>query len=235
SSSPALTPLLQDASGVFYAAAGWDRRPGEGLVLFLPDYGEQVGILHELLSDVLPQVAPHLFPFRHDLAWLKEPDFLHPRVLALQNQKAELDREADRKMEEIDQQIKAIEAAESHVADLLTAAGDRLKTAVNRVIKELFAKAGIGDAVIIDLDIEPYLRDGDRNKREDLRIEWAGDVFLLDVAGREQIVRQPSLNQLSQHRRLFLQATQMPGDRVHSLLVANFNYAGGMDPRARGQ
>lgn len=231
---PVMTPLLEDASGVLYACAGRNRQSSQGLVLFLPDFGEEAEIFDELLSDVLPQVMPHLFPFRHDLSWLKEREFRHPRILELEEVKDSLLSETATKLADIDQRIKGIDETESYLRDLITTAGDQLKNAVNRVLCELFKAAGISDAMIVDVDADPQLRGGDSNKREDLRVEWANAIFLLNVGGREQFFRPTSLNQLSQHHRLFVQGQTSLGAHVHSLLMANFNYAAGMDPRKRG-
>src|SRR5262249_52016686 len=94
---------------------------------------------------------------------------------------------------------------------------------------------GASGIEVVDADVGPEARDGSTNKREDLRIEFEGDTVLIDVAGREQHLRQPSLNQLGEHRRMFLAARQLPYERVHPILVANFNYGGGSDPRKRGE
>lgn len=56
-----------------------------------------------------------------------------------------------------------------------------------------------------------------------------------ELAGRERFFKHASINQLSEHRRLYLRATPIPIDKLHSLLIANFNYAHGEDPRKRGQ
>jgi hypothetical protein len=88
--------------------------------------------------------------------------------------------------------------------------------------------------MVIDADPDPADRSGEKPKREDLRVEWAGQTILINVAGRERFFRPTSLNQMAAHERRYLAAAKIPVTQVHSLLVANFNYGGGTNPRKRG-
>lgn len=231
------TDLLEDSAGNSYAVAyRYGRIEKSGLVICLPDYGERDDILHSLLSEALPQLAPHLFPFRQDLSWMKEPQFRHPKTVVLEANKETVRQEAQKKLDALEAKIQALEESEKFMRELLTTAGEQLKDAVKQSLQTLFAAAGIAGVNVIDADTDPVLRDDSTHKREDLRIEWEGDVFLLDVAGREQYFRPTSINQLDRHHREFLQANPgLPSASVHCLLIGNFNYAGGLDPRKRGE
>jgi len=56
----------------------------------------------------------------------------------------------------------------------------------------------------------------------------------LNVAGRERFFRPTSLNQLSKHHRRFSETNAVSSEHLHSLLIANYNYGSGYDPRKRG-
>lgn len=234
-SAPTVVGLLEDTSGIAgIAYAAVDREPsgGKGLGICLPDYGENSDVLDELLSDYLPDCAPHLFPFRRDLSWLRDAEFRHPAIKALEERKADIQSEAQARLQAIDSEIEDLESSESHLRDLLTTAGDSLKAAVQQTLTALFSAAGVTDATILDVDADPELRGGRPNMREDIRIAWRGRAFLLDVSGRERHFRQGSLNQLSEHHRLYRKEHQAVD--IHSLLIGNFNYGDGTDPRRRG-
>ncbi len=232
------TNLILDLAGVPYSIAFPVSLggPQPGLLICLPDYGDRADALDSLLSAVLPEIAPHLFPFRYDLSWLKEPEFTHPRILALQANKQAVRDEAQRKLDSLEEQIHMHEAGEQHLRDLLTAAGDPLKSAVRKTLEELFKLAGVADVTVLDVDADAALRGSSRQEREDLKIEWGETIFLLNVAGREQFFKENSINQIDRHQRLFVRDNpDVPVKNVRSLLIGNFNYAGGLDARKRGE
>lgn len=229
--------LLLDSASVPYAVAGrrsFGVKPG--LVVCLPDYGDSADVIHGLLSEVLPELVPHLFPFRRDLSWLKEAEFRHPQALTLEADKQDVLKETKQRLDALDARIQALEEGEQYLRDLLTSAGGQLKDAVKKIFEILFGIVGVAAVEVLDVDSDPALRGGSSEKREDLRIEWDGTFFLLNVSGREQYFKHDSINQLDKHRRLFLRANpNVPNQKEHSLLIGNFNYAGGLDPRKRGE
>ena len=226
---PSLTAarLIEDAASVPYAVA--IKIPGSrsGLLICVPDYGDRTDVLNDLLSAALPDLAPHLFPFRHDLSWMKEPDFRHPEINAIEDQKNALRKELHERIEALDKRIELIKQDELYLQSLLTTDGDLLKSAVKEALQQVLSAAGVADAQIIDSDLDPSLRDSETKRREDLRIEWRGKVILVNAAGRAQHLRPTSINQLDQHQRLFLRANPTTStENVHSVLIANFNYKG---------
>ena len=229
--------LLLDSASIPYAVAGrrsFGVKPG--LVVCLPDYGDSADVIHGLLSEVLPELVPHLFPFRRDLSWLKEPEFRHPDVLSLEADKHAVIEGTRQRLDTLNARIEALEQGEQYLRDLLTSAGGQLKDAVKKTLEMLFGTAGVAAVEVFDVDSDPALRGGSGEKREDLRIEWDGTYILLNVAGREQYFKHDSINQLDKHRRLFLRSNpNVPNENVHCLLIGNSNYAGGLDPRKRGE
>jgi hypothetical protein len=99
--------FAEDTDGQPYAIACqvFTSVPRPGFVVCLPDYGDEPSVLDDLLSTALPDVAPYLFPFRHDLRWLMEDSFRAPLVMELENQKTALLEEARRQAAQIDDRI----------------------------------------------------------------------------------------------------------------------------------
>lgn len=229
------TPLIEDASRtpLSYLISNEPHNGKPGFVLCLPVYGHEIAILDELLSQVLPTLAPHLFPFRHDLSWLKEKEFLSPGIKELETDKEAFRLETKRHIDALDERIGTIEKENQFLVDLLTCDGDKLKLAVKQGLEIILSHAGM-QATVVDVDIDPSLRDGTTSKREDLRIELEGKSILINVAGREQFFRPTSLNQISRHHRMFVESSSSQPKNAHSLLFANYNYGKGLDPRKRG-
>ena len=229
------TPLIEDASRtpLSYLIRNEPNKGKPGFILCLPDYGYKIAVLDELLSQVLPALAPHLFPFRHDLSWIKEKDFLSPGIKELVAEKEAVRLEAKRQIVALDERISTIEKENQFLVDLLTCDGDKLKLVVKKGLEILLSHAGI-QVTVVDVDINPSLRGGSTSKREDLRIELDGRSILMNVAGREQFFRPTSLNQISRHHRMFVESSLSQQRIAHSLLIANYNYGKGLDPRKRG-
>ena len=229
------TPLIEDASRtpLSYLVSNEFQKGKPGFALCLPDYGHEISILDELLSQVLPALAPHLFPFRHDLSWLKEKEFLSPGIKELEVEKEAVRLESKRHLDALDERIGTIEKENQFLIDLLTCDGNQLKLAVKRGLEILLSHADV-QATVIDVDLDPSLRGGSTSKREDLRIELNGKSILMNIAGREQFFRPTSLNQISRHHRMFMDSPSTQPRNAHSLLIANYNYGKGLDPRRRG-
>lgn len=229
------TPLIEDSSHtpLSYLTRNIPTNGKPGLTLCLPDYGDEIATLDELLSQVLPSLAPHLFPFRHDLSWLKEKDFLSPGIKELETEKEAVRLEAKQRIYGLDEQIGTIEKENQFLVDLLTCDGDKLKLAVKKALETLLSHSGI-QVTVVDVDIDPSFRGGSTSKREDLRIELEEKSILMNVSGREQFFRPTSLNQISRHHRMFREAPSAQPKNAHSLLFANYNYGKGLDPRKRG-
>ena len=147
-------------------------------------FGHNPEILDQLLSQVFPSIAPHLFPFRHDLSWLKEKDFFEPRHCRTREGKRDGSSRGKSTISMLlDQRIETIQKEEQFLSDLLTSDGDKLKLAVKTGLEVLLGHAGLL-VPVLDVDKDSALRDGATPKREDLRIEYEGNVILLNVTGR---------------------------------------------------
>jgi hypothetical protein len=233
---PGLVELVVDTANVSYAVTfKASQSENAGRVVILPDYGTSVEMMDAVLNNVLPELMPDLFPFRHDLSWLNEDDFRNGEVLKLQEAKRLLQNETEQKLSDLDGEIQALENTEQHLTELLTTDGDKLKEAVIRTLKDIFCAIGCEEVQIVDVDIEPALRADSTQKREDLRILWGDNIFLVNVAGRERFFRPTSLNQISKHHRLYFEGKSATAKNIHSILIGNYNYGGGLDPRKRGQ
>ena len=227
--------LLTDKAKVIFSAGYWPTPQAEnaGLALALPDFGDDPEVLDSLVADALLDVLPNIFPFRHDTSWLREHEFQHPTALKLEQQKQTLQTEMEERLATINQDIKAQEIEDGFARELLLEGGECLKEAVRQVLQVLITGSGESQVKVIDVDSDATLRGGTQ-KREDLRLEWRDHTFLINVAGRAQYFRHNSINQLDMHQRSFVKENPHERTVVHSLLIGNYNYEGGIDPRQRG-
>lgn len=209
------------------------QRPG--IVLCLPDYGDRADILHALLSEVLPELSPYLFPHRFDSSWQHEPMFVHPSVSSLEGEKTTVRRSADIAITTLNQRIDDVKKEDQYLMDILLAGDDQLKKAVKKALEVLLAFTGMVAVKVLDVDDDPSLRDGSSQNREDLRIELGGKVLLIDVAGNDSPLKEGRINQLDKHKKLYLSSNPAATNYTHSVLLANYNKRGGTDPLKRGQ
>lgn len=229
--------LLHDESGTSYALVktifnGKSKDPGS--VHVYPDYGDRPDVLDSLLREAVSKTSPHLFPGFNDTSWQIDPEFVHPRCLALREKGREVKEQAEIQIVEIESEIELINKSEEYLNTLILGEGDQLKDAVRKTLECLFQLAGAGEVPVLDVDSAPQLRNGSTAKREDLRIEWLDKIFLINVTGRGQSLRLSSINQLDEHRRLFIKHNPLSANSVHSILFVNHDYKGSSDPRTRG-
>lgn len=228
--------FLQDGGGnklVVLHRKGNVAKPG--IVLCLPDYGDRADVLHALLNDVLPELSPHLFPYRFDTSWQQEATFVHPSVVALEKEKATIRSKAEEEIAKLDQAIEGLRATEQYLLDILLLGDDPLKKAVQQALKELLRLAGMSEVQVLDVDEDPALRVSSRQKREDLRFELGGQMILINVAGNDSPLKESRINQLDKHERLYLGDHPEDVNKTHSVLIANFNKRGESNPLTRGE
>lgn len=145
------------------------------VALVVPQLANKAAFLDELLTTVLPEYLPDLFPGIATGAWTHRPEYELPRVAELRNERIRIEEEARTAIAALDGQIEAEQATNGWIQDLLTATGDELVTAVKRALAEM------GFSTVVDVD---EIRDkAGQSRREDLRIEDRAPVLVVDIKG----------------------------------------------------
>jgi len=150
-------------------------RGEEGSVIVLPQLKEKNEFLVKLFSNVLPEIAPHLFPDLDKGMWTHRPEYELTRVRDLQEKQIEIMNKAHDEVADLKNQISIEIEKEGWIHDLLTATGDELVEAVKRALSEL------GLQKIVDVD-EARDREG-KTRREDLQVQDKSPWLIVDVKG----------------------------------------------------
>lgn len=145
------------------------------VALVVPQLADKAGFVDELLTSVLPEYLPSLFPGIATGAWAHRAEYELSRVAELRREKARIEEETRVAIAALDDQIVAEQAANGWIHDLLTATGDELVNAVKRALAEF------GFSAVVDVD---EIRDNaGQSRREDLRIEDRNPVLVVDIKG----------------------------------------------------
>jgi hypothetical protein len=150
-------------------------RPGEGQTIVLPRLANIEEFIVNLFTDVLPEMAPGLFPFSESGKWLREREYEIPNVLSIKDEQDRIRTEADARIEELEQSIAAERSKHAWLHDLLSGTDSVLVNAVTNALVQLGFKS------IVDVDEE--LDAKGKPRREDLQIQDEKHVLVVDVKG----------------------------------------------------
>jgi len=154
-----------------------------GPVLVLPRVPDQALVVRDLVTDLLPRLAPRVFPDAEDAGWAHATAYELPEVATLRAQIEEERARADERVSELQEQIDAKRDDFGYLHELLIQQDDRLVQAVIQALETL------GFEKVVDADKEAEER-GDRgDRREDLQILDDSPSILAEVKG---IAGQPS-------------------------------------------
>ncbi|AOL03557.1 hypothetical protein WI95_06235 [Burkholderia contaminans] len=157
-----------------WVAAGLQKE-GRLVTLVVPQLANKAAFLDELLTTVLPEYLPDLFPDIATGAWTHRPEYELPRVAELRSERIRIEEETRAALAALDGQIDAEKIENGWIHDLLTATGDELVNAVKRALTEM------GFRKVVDVD---EIRDqAKQSRREDLRIEDRHPVLVVDIKG----------------------------------------------------
>lgn len=180
------------------------------VALVVPQLANKAGFIDELLSSVLPENLPDLFPDMATGAWTHRAEYELPQVAELRREKTRIEDEARAAVAALDSQIETEQAANGWIHNLLTATGDELVDAVKRALAEM----GFSDVVDVD-----EIRDKEKqSRREDLRIEDRSPVLVVDIKGIGGRPADEDATQANKHALIHGRETKNPDVRGLSII-----------------
>jgi hypothetical protein len=190
--------------------AGVLAKDGRLVALVVPQLTDKAGFLDELLSSVLPEYLPDLFPELATGAWTHRAEYELPQVAELRRDKTRIEDEARAAVAALDDQIQAEQAANGWIHNLLTATGDELVDAVKRALAEM------GFGAVVDVD---EIRDKEKqSRREDLRIEDRSPLLVVDIKGIGGRPADEDATQANKHALIHGRETKNPDVRGLSII-----------------
>lgn len=147
----------------------------KGTVIVVPQIEDKAGFLEILFTEILPELAPHLFPGIVRGKWVHQPEYELPRVLELQNAREELERRAKNELDGLEQQIEQERTNHGWLHELITGTDSELVESVKQALCKL------GFQRVVDVDEE---RDKEGvARREDLQIHDTSPTLIVDIKG----------------------------------------------------
>ena len=180
----------------FDQAVALFRPYSSGFVIVLPQLKDKTGFLKSLFTDVLPEMAPHLFPGIEQGRWTHLPDYELPEVVQLHDQRIQLDAKFQADLAALKDQELEVRKQDGWMHDLLTQTGDPLVAAVQMGLETL------GFKNVIDMD---ELRDKEgKSRREDLQIQDVSPTLVVDIKGIANFPGDEDVLQANKHATLLM-------------------------------
>lgn len=188
------TPLIKNKFG---HAVGLIRScPSTGLVIVLPQLKNKAEFLKSLFTEVLPELAPHLFPGIEKGKWTHLPAYELPAIVQLQDQRSKLEVKFQADLAALEEQVFQARKQNGWIHDLLTQTGDPLVVAVEMGLKTL------GFNNVVDMD---KVRDKEgKSRREDLQIQDTSPTLVVDIKGIANFPTDEDVLQADKHATLLM-------------------------------
>ena len=151
------------------------RKKGEGLIFILPQIRDKSGFLVSLLTEILPELAPGLFPHVERGRWTNRPEYELPRILEFKRNKIAIQEKAKAEIARIDKAIEIERDENRWLHNLIVETDQALVEAVKKTFEVL------GFKKITDVDRE---RDKEgKSRREDLQLHDKSPTLIVDIKG----------------------------------------------------
>ncbi|MFC1718071.1 hypothetical protein ACFL6S_30700 [Candidatus Poribacteria bacterium] len=163
--------------------------PPKGFIIILPQIrGKEEAIL-TLLREVLPDIAPHLFPHVEGAKWVERPEYELTSILNHKKEKDELEQRLRAGLEELDKRIGEERERSGFLHGIIT------KTGYNLVLDVKSCLEFIGFEKVIDVD-EQMSDQEDPRPQEDLQILDRSPALLLEIKGISGLPDESDVNQV---------------------------------------
>lgn len=175
------------------AIAGMSAHESGGLLLVFPQVKDKSTFLTKLLTEVLPSLAPRLFPDFEGMKWVERTEYEIPKILALKSEIQHIREQATGKITELEEQIQFERTSSQYLHDLITETADKLVNAVSHTLRI------IGFTNVVDMDTELAESGSAEPKREDLQIRDQSPLILVEVKGITGFPKDSSSLQVSKY------------------------------------
>jgi len=150
-------------------------RGNKGTVIVVPQIAEKGRFLANLFTNVLPKLAPHLFPHIEQGKWTHLNEYELDRVLEIRANQAAIEQRAREEIAELEAQLVNERTTNGWLHDMMTGTGTPLVEAIKEAL------SAIGFTNVVDVD-EARDREG-KSRREDLQICDESPTLVVDIKG----------------------------------------------------
>ena len=174
-----MKPNAALAINKFKSVVGTILLPDEyrkGLVIILPELKQKAKLILGLVTEVLPEVVPLLFPYNEAGKWIHRELYEIPRILEIRNQIEAVKADAEARVQDLEKQIESEREYSGFLHDLIRGTDTTLAKAVEQTLIIL------GFKKIVNVDAVKEAK-GDPIKDEDLWIDDKSPLVLVEVKG----------------------------------------------------
>lgn len=155
------------------------------LIIVLPQIKKKEDILIPLFEEILPSIAPSLFPHSTLFSWKNSQEYWLPNYKELMDKKSEIEKEYTEKLSLIDSNMEQNLIEYSFLHDLITETDEKLVDSVKKYLEWL----GFQNVKKMDSD--------DRIKEEDLQIDLDNALLIVEVKGIGGTSKDSDCNQIN--------------------------------------
>jgi hypothetical protein len=180
-------------------------------IILLPQIANKAEFLQKLITSVLPDTYPKLFPTLEKGNWCHREEYELTSILEVLEEKENLEQETKRKLIELEQRLISERKLNGWIHDLLTGTGDQLVWAVEKALNE------IGFQNVVDGDKD---RDSTgKSRREDLQIVDNSPLLIIDVKGISNFPSDEDALQAAKHA--MIRMKELNRTDIESLSIIN--------------
>ncbi len=170
--------LLENKFGSSVGCVIVSNERRKGLLFIFPDIADKATFTREFIDQVLPDIAPKLFPYLEGAHWINRPEYELTRVQQLKEQVVEIRERVHTEIASLEQSILEEKEKYSYLFDLITENDDALVQAVIGTLKAL------GFSKVVDVDEELAKQGIKGQNREDLQIHDQETTLIAEVKGK---------------------------------------------------
>jgi hypothetical protein len=164
----------------FGSSVGGVFMPNEnrkGAVFIFPNIQDKAAFILEFIDQVLPSIAPNLFPEIEKVSWIHLPEYELHKVMQFKKRIVEIRERAQSEIDALEDAICQEQEKYSYLYGLLRETGDDLVQAVQTTLTAL------GFSNVINVDEEIARQGVQKQNREDLQIREPGKTLIIEVKG----------------------------------------------------
>ena len=183
-------------------------KPPKGLILILPQVMDKVRAVTDLITNVLPELYPRLFPDFEGRRWVQMEEYEHISVLERRAVQRRVREEAEAKIAALDKEIEVQRERLGFLHGILTKSGEGLVDDLREVLR-----------FIGFLKVETPQEEAGLNKQEDLQVHDRSPCLLLEVKGLASLPTESDTHQCTKY--VLRRMKQWDRRDVSGVLVVN--------------
>lgn len=155
-------------------------------IFIFPEVKNKTNFIYNLLTEVLPDIYPNLFPYHGQFKWLKSNDYSLPEQKELEAKKLAIENEYITKISKIDQELEINHQKYQFLHDLLKETDQKLVLAIKQFLEWLEFES----VIVMDEHQENKLE-------EDLQVTSSTGLLLIKAKGIGGTSKDKDCNQIS--------------------------------------